>query len=93
MEHGRYTGGLRSVTRFTAADKGQATALNGVMLIRFLLAAFGALFLASIAAFFLFVPLLSIATVASMVVALMVMFGLGVQFGTKGSVPAEVVAK
>jgi len=41
----------------------------------------GVLFLGSAGAFFLFVPLLSIATVALMMVGLMLMFGLGFQAG------------
>jgi len=48
---------------------------------RCFLASSGALFLGSAGAFFLFVPLLSIATVVLMVVGLMLMFGLGFQAG------------
>ena len=46
-------------------------------MIRFLLASSGALFLGSIGAFFLFVPMLSIATVVWILVGLVQMFGLG----------------
>ena len=48
-------------------------------MIRFLLASGGALFLGCMAAFFLFVSLLSIATVVWILVGFMLMFGLGVQ--------------
>ncbi len=48
---------------------------------RFMLAVSGALFLGSAGAFFLFVPLLSIATVVVLLVGLMLMFGLGFQAG------------
>ena len=51
------------------------------MIQRTLLISFGVLLLGSAGAFFLFVPLLSIMTVASMMVALMLMFGLGFQTG------------
>ena len=50
---------------------------------RILLASSGALFLGSIAAFFLFVSMLSIATVVLMLTAPLLMFGLGVQVGTR----------
>jgi hypothetical protein len=40
------------------------------------------LLLASIGAFFLLVPLLSLATVVCMLTGLILMFGLGMQFGT-----------
>ncbi len=52
------------------------------MMIRFLLIASGALFLGAAGAFFLFVPLLSLATVVCILGGLIVMFGLGIQFGT-----------
>jgi hypothetical protein len=52
------------------------------MLIRFLVIASGALFLGTIGAFFLYVPLLSLATVACILGGLIFMFGLGMQFGT-----------
>jgi hypothetical protein len=55
--------------------------LRGNM-IRFLLIASGALFLGTIGAFFLYVPLLSLATVVCMLGGLIFMFGLGMQFGT-----------
>ena len=51
-------------------------------MIRFLAIASAALFLGSIGAFFLYVPLLSLATVVCMLVGLILMFGLGIQFGT-----------
>jgi hypothetical protein len=53
-----------------------------VVIQRLLLASSGALFLGSTGAFFLFVPLLSIMTVAWMLGGLMLMFGLGVQVGS-----------
>jgi hypothetical protein len=52
------------------------------MIVRFLLAASATLFLASAGAFFLLVPLLSLATVVCMLGGLILMFGLGMQFGT-----------
>ncbi len=61
---------------------GAAPALRNNMMIRFLLIASGALFLGAAGAFFLFVPLLSLATVVCILGGLIVMFGLGVQFGT-----------
>jgi hypothetical protein len=58
-----------------------------VMMQRVLLASSGVLFLGSTGAFFLYVPLLSIMTVAWMLVGLMLMFGLGVQVGTRVMLP------
>jgi hypothetical protein len=52
------------------------------MMIRFLLIASGALFLGTIGAFLLYVPLLSLATVVCILGGLILMFGLGMQFGT-----------
>lgn len=52
-------------------------------MIRFLLASTAALLLASMAAFFFFVSLVSIATVVSILVALVVMFWLGTQVPTR----------
>jgi hypothetical protein len=63
------------------------------MAIRILLASSGALFLGAIGAFFLFVPVLSIATVVWMLMGLMLMFGLGVQVGTRGMPPSESSGK
>jgi hypothetical protein len=57
------------------------------MILRVLLASSGALFLGSSAAFLLFVPILSIATVVWTLLGLMLMFGLGVQVGSRPSVP------
>jgi hypothetical protein len=54
------------------------------MTMRLLLAFAGFMFLASIGAFFLFVPLLSIGTMVSVLVGLVLMFWLGVQAGTCG---------
>jgi hypothetical protein len=58
-------------------------------MMRVLLASSGALFLGSLGAFFLFVPILSIVTVVWMLSGLMLMFGLGVQVGTRGMPPSE----
>jgi hypothetical protein len=44
----------------------------------------GVLFVGATAAFLLYVPALTIATVSAIVLALVVTFGLGVQAGTKG---------
>jgi hypothetical protein len=54
------------------------------MMMRIFLAASGALLLGSISAFFLFVPVLSIATVICLVAGLMLMFGLGFQMRPQG---------
>jgi hypothetical protein len=54
-------------------------------MIRLLVACIGLLLLGSIGAFFLFVPLLSIAAVVCLLLGLMLMFGLGVHVGTRGS--------
>jgi hypothetical protein len=62
-------------------------------MIRILLASLGVLFLGSIGAFLLFVPVLSLATVVCMLVALMLMFGLGVQVGNRQMLPSESVEK
>lgn len=59
------------------------------MMQRVLLASSGALFLGTTGAFFLYVPLLSIMTAAWMLVGLMLMFGLGVQVGTRVMLPSE----
>jgi hypothetical protein len=62
-------------------------------MIRILLASSGALFLGSMGAFFLFVPILSIATVAWTLTGLLLMFGLGVQVGPRKILPSESVRK
>lgn len=54
-----------------------------------LLASSGALFLGSTTAFFLFVPLMSIATVVLVLGGLMLMFALGFQAGAQAILPAE----
>ena len=53
---------------------------------RLMLASCGALLLGSAGAFFLFVPVLSIATVVLMLVGLTLMYGLGFQAGAEGTV-------
>jgi len=53
------------------------------MTMRILLVCSGALFLGSIGAFFLFVPLFSVATVVLMLLGLTLMFWLGVQVGAR----------
>src|SRR5579863_7540642 len=63
---------------FACADVSHACSWEIVM-IRFLLASTGALLLGSMAAFLFFVSLVSIATVVGILVALMLMFGLGMQ--------------
>ena len=60
-------------------------------MIRFVLASSGALFLGSMGAFLLFVPILNIATVASVLTGLLLMFGLGVQVGTRQIASAKIV--
>jgi len=55
------------------------------MMTRIVLAASAALLLGSIGAFFLFVPVLSIATVICVGAGLMLMFGLGFQMGPQGT--------
>jgi hypothetical protein len=46
--------------------------------------AMGALFLGAVVAFLLYVPVLAIATVSTIALALIFMFGLGVQAGSRG---------
>jgi hypothetical protein len=53
------------------------------VIIRLLLALSGMMFLGSVGAFFLFVSVLSIATAIFILVGLLLMFGLGVQVGTR----------
>jgi len=53
------------------------------MIQRIFLASSGVLLLGSAAAFFLFVPPVSILTVAFLMIALMLMFGLGFQIGAQ----------
>jgi hypothetical protein len=62
-----------------------------VVLIRFILTSSGVLFLGSSGAFFLLAPMLSIATVALLLMGLMLMFWIGVQVGAQGMVPSESV--
>jgi hypothetical protein len=59
------------------------------MILRAVLALSAALFLSSIGAFFVFVPLVSIASMVSILVGLTVMFWLGVQVGTRGMLVPE----
>jgi hypothetical protein len=63
------------------------------MIMRIFLASSGALFVGSIGAFLLFVPILSIATVFGTVLGLMLMFGLGVQVGSRQTLLPETVTK
>jgi hypothetical protein len=63
------------------------------MTLRAALALSGALFLGSIGAFFVFVPLVSIASIVSILVGLTVMFWLGVQVGTRGMLVPERAEK
>jgi hypothetical protein len=60
---------------------------------RFFLVSSGALLLGSLGAFFLFVPLLSIATVAWIFVGLLFMFGLGFQVGTQAMLRCASLGK
>jgi hypothetical protein len=57
------------------------------MILRIFLASSGALFLGSLGAFLLFVPILSIATVVWTLLGLLLMFGLGVQVGSREMLP------
>lgn len=59
------------------------------MIQRIFLTCSAVLLLASVGAFFLYVPFLSILTVASMLAALMLMFGLGFHAGTRGGMTAH----
>ena len=61
------------------------------MIQRILLTSSGVLLLGSAGAFFLFVPVLSIMTVGSMLVALALMFGLGFRTGTQEVAPSVTV--
>ena len=63
------------------------------MTLGILLISSGTLFVGAMGAFFLLVPMLSIATVASMMVGLVLMFGLGVQVGARGMPPSERAGK
>ena len=62
-------------------------------MIRLFLAFSGVLLLGTLAAFLLFIPVLSIATVVCVLVGLTLMFALGVQVGTRQMVPAENAGK
>jgi hypothetical protein len=68
-------------------------ALSEVMTMQLLLTFAGAMFLASIGAFFLFVPVLSIGTMISILVGLTLMFWLGVQAGSHGILTLEKAVK
>jgi len=59
---------------------------------RFLLAFSGALMFGSIAAFFLFVPPLWIATVTLLLMGFMLTFVLGLQVGTQSMLPVDGIA-
>ena len=61
------------------------------MMTRIVLATSGALLLGSIGAFFLFVPVLSIATMICVGAGLMLMFGLGFQMGPQGTLLKEPI--
>ena len=69
-----------------AGAGGTTPALFYPMMIRFLTISSAVLLLASIGAFFLLVPLLSLATVVCMLTGLILMFALGTQFGGPASV-------
>jgi hypothetical protein len=72
-----------------AADQGVISSVGippapyRFVIIRLLLALSGMLFLGSVGAFFLFVSVLSIAAVVFILVGLLLMFGLGIQVGTR----------
>ena len=63
------------------------------MMTRFVLASSGVLFLGSIGAFFLFVPMVSIASVVWILTGLMLMFGLGFQAGIQQMLPSASIRK
>jgi hypothetical protein len=63
-----------------------------VVILRFVMASAGALFLGSTGAFFLMVPMFSIATVVWILTGLMLMFGLGFQAGTRSGVKDALLA-
>jgi uncharacterized membrane protein YraQ (UPF0718 family) len=63
------------------------------MMIRIFLAFSSVVLLGTLAAFLLFIPVLSIATVVCVLVGLTLMFALGVQVGTRQMVPAESAGK
>jgi hypothetical protein len=62
-----------------AADLWHRACCLKIVMMRFLLASIAALLLGSMAAFFFFVSLVSIATVVCILVGFVLMFGLGVQ--------------
>ena len=62
-------------------------------MIRLFLAFSGVLLLGTLAAFLLFIPVLSIATVVCVLVGLTLMFALGVQVGNRQMVTVERTGK
>lgn len=58
----------------------------------FLLTSFGAVFLGSIGAFFMFVPPLLILTVALLLMGFMLIFVLGIQVGSQSMLASDSVA-
>lgn len=74
-------------------QRANSTSQLGVKMTRFFLVSSGALLMGSLGAFFLFVPLLSIATVAWIFVGLLFMFGLGFQVGTQAMLRCASLAK
>ena len=63
------------------------------MILRSVMAPVAALFLVSVAAFFLLVPVLSIMTIASILAGLTLMFGLGFHAGTQRISQPETIRK
>lgn len=80
-----------SIIRRLAFPRWHKGCFYRVMRQNFLLAASGALFLGGAGAFFLFVPLMSIATVVLMLGGLMLMYCLGFQAGGQELVPSKTV--
>lgn len=58
-------------------------------MIRLLLTFVGALLIGALTAFFLFVPILTIATTTAILMGLVLMFCLGVQVGNRELVPVQ----
>ena len=71
---------------------GITSALSRVVVIRFVMASAGVLFVGSTGALFLLVPVFSIMTVASILVGLMLVFGIGFEVGIRNGAKDALLA-
>ncbi len=85
--------GSPSAILFACAGRWHHGCSSPVVILRILVASFGALVLASIGAFLLLVSVLSIATVVSILTGLLLMFGLGVHAGARTTLPPASAGK